>query len=367
MLDIKNNKTILLLDAGGTNFVFTAIKSGKEIVEPITKASNAHDLNLCFKSIVDGFQEVINHLDEKPSAISFAFPGPADYPMGIIGDLPNLPAFRGGVPLGPMLEEHFKIPVFINNDGDLYAYGEAIAGILPKINAELEAAGSVKRYKNLVGITLGTGFGAGIVINGELLIGDNSTAAEVWITSNRNHPEANSEEGVSTRAIQNAYYQYTTLKGEKNLMPKDIYDIAKGEITGDKEAAIKAFETFGSSLGDTIANLLTLIDGIVVIGGGLSGARDLFMPAVLKEIREHSFKQKSGELLPRLVQKVYDFNNESDKEQFLSNKDKELTVPGTTWKLKYNPTPKLAVATTEIGANKAIALGAYAFALKNLL
>jgi glucokinase len=50
--------------------------------------------------------------------------------LGIIGDLENLPTFKGGVALGPMLEEIFNIPVFINNDGDLFAYGEAIAGLL---------------------------------------------------------------------------------------------------------------------------------------------------------------------------------------------------------------------------------------------
>ena len=68
---------------------------------------------------------------QPPVAISFAFPGPADYPAGIIGDMSNMPAFRGGVALGPILEDQFGIPVFINNDGDLFVYGEAIAGFLP--------------------------------------------------------------------------------------------------------------------------------------------------------------------------------------------------------------------------------------------
>jgi len=58
---------------------------------------------------------------------------------------------RGGVALGPMLEERFGIPTFINNDGDLFVYGEAIAGFLPYVNGLLEKAGSPKRYKNLFG------------------------------------------------------------------------------------------------------------------------------------------------------------------------------------------------------------------------
>ena len=60
-------------------------------------------------------------------AISFAFPGPADYPNGIIGGwLPNFPSFRDGVALGPFLQEKFGVPVFINNGGDLFAYAFAL-------------------------------------------------------------------------------------------------------------------------------------------------------------------------------------------------------------------------------------------------
>lgn len=64
---------------------------------------------------------------KRPAAISFAFPGPADYPNGIIGGwLPNFPSFRDGVALGPFLQEKFGVPVFINNDGDLFAYALAL-------------------------------------------------------------------------------------------------------------------------------------------------------------------------------------------------------------------------------------------------
>ena len=124
-----DSRIVLTLDAGGTNMVFGAMKGGEYIVEPLNLASNSHDLDLCLKTMVDGFQSVIDRLDTKPVAISFAFPGPADYPNGIIGGyLPNFPSFRDGVALGPFLEYKFGIPVFINNDGDLFAYGEALGG-----------------------------------------------------------------------------------------------------------------------------------------------------------------------------------------------------------------------------------------------
>ena len=79
------------------------------------------------------------------------------------------------------MREQFGIPVFINNDGNLFAYGEALAGTLPEVNKRLKEAGSSKVYKNLLGITLGTGFGAGVVIDSQLLTGDNGCGGDVWI------------------------------------------------------------------------------------------------------------------------------------------------------------------------------------------
>ena len=172
-----DKRIVITLDAGGTNLVFGAMQAGEFIVEPVTLPSQAQNLDLCMQTMVEGFSRIIAALGErKPAAISFAFPGPADYPHGIIGGgyLPNFPSFRDGVALGPFLEEHFGIPVFINNDGDLFAYGEALCGVLPEINARLEAAGSSKRYKNLIGYTFGTGFGIGMVVDNRLNRGDNS-------------------------------------------------------------------------------------------------------------------------------------------------------------------------------------------------
>ncbi len=361
---INDDRIILLLDAGGTNFVFTAFQNGREILSPITKPSNGHDLDLCLHTLITGFEEVIKHLSGAPVAISFAFPGPADYPNGIIGDLANLPAFRGGVALGPILEAHFGIPVFINNDGDLFAYGEALAGILPEINQELEKAGNPKRYKNLIGITLGTGFGAGIVLNNQLLIGDNSAGSEVWIFSNRINPEINAEEGVSTRAIQN-WYSKKSGTSNNNFMPKDIYDIAMGNKEGDAQAARYSFNMMGMFLGDVLANLLTLIDGIAVIGGGMAAAKELYMPAVINEMKGY-FNIPGSDPLQRIVQKVYNYENEADRKSFLQNSSKEIIVPNSNRSVTYDSHAKLAIATSNIGASKAIALGAYTFALQQL-
>ncbi len=361
----SDERVVLTLDAGGTNFVFNAIQKGKAIIEDLIKPANADDLELCIETMKSGFNEVMETISETPVAISFAFPGPADYPNGIIGDLNNLPAFRGGVPLKAILEEEFKLPVFINNDGDLYAYGEALGGILPEVNNMLEAAGSKKKYNNLIGLTLGTGFGGGLVRNGQLFIGDNSTAGEVWLFSNRYSPNVNSEDMVSTRSIQRVYAEQAGLAYPNNLMPKDIYDIAAGLKDGNKESALKAYEETGKALGDTIANLMTLIDGLVVIGGGITGAKDLYMPAVMEELSGYYYPSNTDKL-PRLVQKIFNLDNEEELIAFCKNYSKELNVPGSDKTVSYDPVPRLAIATSRIGASEAISLGAYAFALQKV-
>ena len=221
----NSQKIVVTLDAGGTNFVFGAMCNGKPIGESLTLPSMAHDLDLCLSTLIKGFEQTISSLPYAPVAISFAFPGPADYRNGVIGGfLPNFPSFRDGVALGPMLEEHFGIPVFINNDADLFAYGEAMGGALPRINRMLEEAGSAKRYRNLLGFTFGTGFGFGFVMDGRLNLGDNS-CVETFCLKHRDYPEFIVEDGIAIRAVKRVYRE---LSGdERELEPKDIYNIAE--------------------------------------------------------------------------------------------------------------------------------------------
>ena len=279
-----DQRTVMTLDAGGTNFVFSAICGNQDIVTPICYPAVSDNLEECLTVLHRGFSQVKEQLEDEPVAISFAFPGPADYKNGIIGDLPNFPAFRGGVALGPFLKERFGIPVFINNDGNLFAYGEALAGILPSVNEELEAAGNPKRYRNLLGITLGTGFGAGVVIDNCLLTGDNGCGGDVWIMRNKKYTDLIAEESVSIRAVRRVYGE---LSGEtiENLMPKDIYDIAEGTRTGNREAALKSFDELGEMAGAAIVSALHIVDGMVVIGGGVSGAAKYILPGMMREMR----------------------------------------------------------------------------------
>ena len=362
---LNDKRIVMTLDAGGTNLVFTAIQGNEQIIDEIRFRSYPNDLEKMLSTLVEGFKEVKSKLSEKPVAISFAFPGPADYPNGIIGDLPNLPAFRGGVALGPFLEHKFNLPVFINNDGDLYAYGEAISGFLPEINNKLKDAGSPKQYKNLVGLTLGTGFGAGIVRNGELYIGDNSGAGEIWLLRDKLSPMLNIEEHGSIRGLKKIYSDIVGLSAEDTPEPKDLYKIAKGEEEGNKNAAIKAFQDMAEACGDAISNAITLLDCLIVIGGGLSGAGDVFLPFLVDEMNG-LFTNSDGSQFRRLVQQVYNLEQEQELSKFLRGSTREIEVLGADKTVKYDPESRLGVGISKIGTSKAIALGAYAYALGKL-
>lgn len=359
-----DNRIVMTLDAGGTNFVFSAIQGNREIVTPVNLAAQPERLDLCLQSLVMGFKQVRDQLTQKPVAISFAFPGPADYVNGVIGNLPNFPAFRGGVALGKYLENEFGIPVYINNDGNLFAYGEALAGVLPELNLKLKESGSRKQFRNLIGITLGTGFGCGVVINRELLIGDNGCGGDVWNFRNPLHQEMIAEENVSIRAVKRVYAELSGTKDE-TLTPKDICDIADGVKPGDKEAARKSFATLGKVLGDVVASALTLIDGIVVIGGGLSGAKKYILPAVMCELGAQ-LGTFSGSYFFRLQMKVFDMEDEAQLADLLKPEVEMVKVYGTTKEVTYTKVKKTGIIVSRLGASRAVSLGAYAFALNEL-
>lgn len=361
---LDDHRIVLTLDAGGTNFVFSAIQGCQEVVQPIRMPAVTDHLEGCLQTLVQGFTMVTEQLPAPAVAISFAFPGPADYQHGIIGDLPNFPAFRGGVALGPFLSQKFGIPVFINNDGNLFAYGEALAGTLPEVNAMLQKAGSSKRYHNLIGLTLGTGFGAGVVINNSLLTGDNGCGGDVWIMRHPKHPELIAEEGVSIRAVKRVYAQ---LSGEdaNHLTPKEIYEIAEGIREGYQEAARSSFHELGVIAGDSIVRALNLIDGLIVIGGGVSGAAKYILPGLMQELQSQ-VGTLQGDAFHCVQMEVYNLMDTDQLQEFLEEKSSLISVPGSDAKVHYSHDKKTGVTFSKLGTSRAIALGAYTFALAQL-
>lgn len=361
----KNDRRIVItLDAGGTNFVFSAMRGYDFIVDPITYPSNSHDLKLCLDTMVKGFEEVIAQLDEKPVAISFAFPGPADYRAGIIGGyLPNFPSFRDGVALGPFLSRRFGLPVYINNDGDLFAFGEATGGMLPEVNRKIRELGGSRTYTNLLGYTFGTGLGIGSVINGRLNLGNNS-CVETFCLPNKLMPGIIAEDGAAIRSIVREYGRITG-NPDHGLTPYDIFLVAEGVKEGDPEAAREAFALFGQVAGDAFATAVTLTDSLIVIGGGLTGAAKYILPSLMAEMRS-TLRTLSGDEVQRVQMRIFNLDDEMEFAKFVVGDSRQIKIFGSEETVTYDPMKRTGIAISKLGASKAISIGAYVYALTSI-
>ena len=179
----------------------------------------------------------------------------------------------------------------------------------------------------------------------------------------KKYPQSIVEESVSKRAVTRVYQK---LSGDSSeLTPEEIYNIAKGSKEGDSIAAVKSFEELGEMAGDAIAMANTIIDGIVVIGGGLTGASEYILPAIIKEINS-SIGTLSGTMFPRFQAKVFNLMDKDQLEVFVQDSSVELGIPGSNRSISYVAEKKTGVVISKLGASKAISLGAYAYALHQI-
>jgi len=147
--------------------------------------------------------------------------------------------------------------------------------------------------------------------------------------------------------------------------PRIIYQIALGQAEGNVEAAKEAFRNLGEVVGDILATATSLVDALVVVGGGLAGASRLFMPALLREMNG-TLQCGHGSRCSRMEMMAFDLEDPKGREAFLKGQLKRLTIPGTDREVAYDPMKRTGVGITRLGTSNATSLGAYAFALAKL-
>ena len=221
-----------------------------------------------------------------------------------------------------------------------------------------------KRYRTLLGYTFGTGFGFGFVTNGELHTGDNS-CIETFCLRHKHMPNIMVEDGVAVRAVKRVYKEESGID-DPSLQPKDIFDIAEGTREGNRAAAIGSFAEFGRATGDAFASVASLLDGLIVVGGGLTGARKYIMPSVMAEMRSTLSQLAEGERTDRMPVAVYELDDEVQFERFARGQQRELKVYGSDRTVSYDPEKRIGIIFSKLGASRAVSLGAYAFALNEL-
>ena len=114
-----------------------------------------------------------------------------------------------------------------------------------------------------------------------------------------------------------------------------------------------------------MATAVQLTDGLIVIGGGLTGARKYFMPALLKELRG-TLHSLSGDVVNRVQMQVFDLDNPEEFDRFAKGDARTIKVYGTDRTVVYDPMKRIGVTISKLGASRAISIGAYSFALAQI-
>jgi glucokinase len=265
-------KKILGIDIGGTKIQLGIVQGSKVIYKkkfPTLSGLSKEDI---LQNIIDEI-EALNEFDF--AGIGIGVPGLVDEKEGIVYDLLNISSWKE-VALKKHLEEYFNIPVKITNDANVFALGEKIMG-------------EGKKYSNMIGITMGTGFGTGIIANNQLYSGSFSSAGELGSLP---YLDMTIEDYCSGKFFRREY----DLKGT------ELYFKAKDN---DQEA-LRIFEEFGTHLGNAIKTILFILSPeAIFLGGSVSKSFIFFEAQLRKTISDFPFKK----VLDQLVIKPSEMEN----------------------------------------------------------
>jgi glucokinase len=290
---------VIGLDLGGTNSVFGIVDSRGDIKATTAIKTQAYDeVEDYVKASVDALQIIIDQVGgiDKIKSMGIGAPN-ANYYTGNIEFAPNLKWGHSGiVPLADMFSERLGIPVGITNDANAAAIGEMTYG-------------AARGMKNFIEITLGTGVGSGIVINGQVVYGSDGFAGELGhVTMVRG--ENGRLCGCGRTGCLEAYCSATGVARtaremlQKTDRPSLLRDLEPDKITsldvslaaakGD-ELSKEIYQFTGEMLGEACADFATFCSPeAFVFFGGLTKAGDLLMDPIKKSYDEHVLKIFKG-------------------------------------------------------------------------
>lgn len=286
---------VIGLDLGGTNSVFGIVDARGNIVATTAIKTQAYpDFDDYVKASVDALMPIIDTVGgiEKIKALGIGAPN-GNYYNGTIEYAANL-VWQGVVPIAKKFEEALGIPVIVTNDANAAAVGEFTYGV-------------ARGMKNFIMITLGTGVGSGIYINGQLVLGCDGLAGELGhltvIPGGRTcgcGRKGCLETYCSATGVARTAREYLDKRDTPSLLrdikPEDItsFEVYKAAVAGD-ELAKEIFEVTGSMLGAACANFaLFCSPEAFIFMGGLTKAGDLLMKPLQKAYDEHVLSVYKG-------------------------------------------------------------------------
>ncbi|MFQ5788554.1 MAG: ROK family protein [Thermodesulfobacteriota bacterium] len=286
-------KIVIGVDVGGTNLRAALInQSGRIISRNISPSGAKKGIEFLMENLINLIDEIKKN--KKISDIGIGIPGIIDSTNGVLTQAPNISKVKN-YPFREILLNKLgpDIPVILENDANCAAVGEWWLGAGKNVNS-------------IIILTMGTGLGGGIILNGELWPGVNGMGAEIGhMTIDPDGPKCNCgnfgclESFASAEAIRRMVKEGLRNKNLKTMLRNDIkytpiHDIPElvsmAAKKGDKYA-ISIWESFGKALGIAIANLTNLLNAeMIIICGGLSNSWDLFIETVINEAKKRGLR-----------------------------------------------------------------------------
>lgn len=282
------------IDVGGTNVKIALVDDNGKIiysnsVPTYAKMGYEHTVNNIKQAIKDLMKET-NTTPSDIEGIGFDFPGQVDCKTGVVKLAPNIPGWVN-IPIAQMIEDEFHIPTRIDNDVRCAALGEL-------------KFGAGRGCENFICITVGTGIGSGIVINGKVVRGATNAAGElghIKLQMNGGPICGCGDTGcleafASGPAIVAMAQEY--IKGGKSTKFREMAAVEGGEITpymvakaaeeGDPVAK-RIFEIVGEYIGIGLTSVINLLNPErVIIGGGVAESGELLLGPIRKTIKERA-------------------------------------------------------------------------------
>jgi glucokinase len=247
-----NDHSLIGVDLGGTKVAAGKVTGGT-VIEHLTEKLDQESEDP-MDAVWIMIKLIRQLMDRQVTGIGVGVPGLVDRESGTVYDVLNIRNWKE-IPLKSILEEAFNIPVYIDNDSNCFAMGEYRYGVY---------AG----HPDFVGITLGTGMGAGIIKNGALI------------------PDAHccSGEFGTMTYLDGIYEHYTGSFFFSRTFGKSGEEMAAEADRGDS-SALKAYEQYGNHLGNAIKTIIMAVDPpLVIVGGSLALAHQLYEEAMWRSI-----------------------------------------------------------------------------------
>lgn len=280
------------VDLGGTNLRVASFDRNRGLRDSIELSTRRHaGRDAVITDLCDAVESLIRKFaGQKCTGIGVATPGPMELPEGRLIDPPNLPGWEN-FELRRELERRLKDRVIVENDANVAALAECLMG-----------QGRELKFNSLCMLTLGTGVGSGIILNGRIWRGMNGMAGESGHVSvdhygppcacgTRGCLELSASATGLVRQAQELIARYpgcdlaASLCHKPDFTAADVFALAKGGDTN----AVQIFEAQGTALGRALASLVNSLNlPLYVLGGGAAAGWELFAPKMFAELRQGS-------------------------------------------------------------------------------